>query len=305
MNILNYACRGVSWQPQLNVSSRDEALETMLDALCTEEFLSVNAELSKKGIFQALIEREALRTTAVGNSIAFPHARLENLTRALFAIATLKKPVFFGEQSVEVVCLILVPVSDPSISLKLMAQFSRVLMDEATHKLVLEAQNSKQLETLFAREDASIDKPLIARDIMRLPRWSVNEDTSLSECAKMMSNYQLRAIPVLDKDKHIVGEITADLLFRYGLPDFFARLKSVSFVAEFDPFEKYFQDERETPVRAVMSHAPQIVKPEHTVMEIVFDLAVKNVNKLYVTNHKDRWIGTVTKGTILDNVINL
>ena len=76
-------------------------------------------------------------------------------------------------------------------------------------------------------------------------------------------------------------------------------------MAEFDPFEKYFQDERETPVHAVMSHAPHVVKPEHTVMEIVFDLAVKNVNKLYVIDHKDRWIGTVTKGTILDNVINV
>ncbi len=305
MNILNYACRGVSWQPQLDVASRDAALEAILDVLCTEEFLSVNAELSKEGILQALVEREALRTTAVGNGIAFPHARLENLTRAIFAVATLKNPVQFGDQPVNIVCLTLVPVSDPSISLKLMAQFSRTLMDESTRKQVLEARDPKTLETLFAHEDASIDKPLIARDIMRLPRWSVNEDTSLSECAKMMSNYQLRAIPVLDENKHIVGEITADLLFRYGLPDFFARLKSVSFVAEFDPFEKYFQDERETPARAVMSHAPRIVKPEHTVMEIVFDLAVKNVNKLYVTDHKDRWIGTVTKGTILDNVINL
>jgi len=305
MNILNYACRGISWQPQLDVANRDATLETMLDALCTEEFLSVNADLSKGGILQALIEREALRTTAVGNRIAFPHARLENLTRALFAIATLKEPVQFGDQSVDIVCLILVPVSDPSISLKLMAQFSRVLVDEPTRNQVLAATDSKLLETLFAREDASLDKPLIARDIMRLPRWSVDEDTPLSECAKMMSNYQLRAIPVLDENKHIVGEITADLLFRYGLPDFFARLKSVSFVAEFDPFEKYFQDERDTPTHEVMSHAPHIVKPEHTVMEIVFDLAVKNLNKLYVTDHKDRWIGTVTKGTILDNVINL
>jgi len=305
MNILNYACRGVSWQPQLGAATRDAVFETMLDALCTEEFLSVNAELSKEGILQALIEREALRTTAVGNGIAFPHARLQNLTRALFAIATLRKPVQFGDQPVDIVCLILVPVSDPSISLKLMAQFSRVLMDEPTRKQVLSAKDSKLLEALFVREDASIDKPLVARDIMRLPRWSVNEETPLSECAKMMSNYQLRAIPVLDENKHIVGEITADLLFRYGLPDFFARLKSVSFVAEFDPFEKYFQDERETPARAVMSHEPRIVKPEHTVMEIVFDLAVKKANKLYVTDHKDRWVGTVTKGTILDNVINL
>ncbi len=305
MNILNYACRGISWQPRLRAENRDDVLKSMLDTLCTEEFLSVNDGLSKEGILHALIEREALRTTAVGNGIAFPHARLENLTRSLFAIATLEEPVQFGAETVNIVCLILVPVSDPSISLKLMAQFSRVLMDEPTRAQVLEARDSKTLEALFTHEDASIDKPLVARDIMRLPRWSVNEETPLSECAKMMSNYQLRAIPVLDDQKHIVGEITTDLLFRYGLPDFFARLKSVSFVAEFDPFEKYFEDERATQASSIMSHAPRIVEPEHTVMEIVFDLAVTSFNKLYVVDHTQRWIGTVTKGTILDNVINV
>jgi len=304
MNILNYACRTVSWQPSVVAENRDQALGLVVDTLCTDEFFDVNSDLSKEGILQALIEREALRSTVVGNGIAFPHARLENLTRALFAVATLKEPVLFGSQLVNIVCLILVPVSDPSISLKIMAQFSRVLMDESTRNQVLDSSDSARLESLFSNEDADVDMPLIARDIMRLPRWSVNENTTLSECAKMMSNYQLRAIPVLDDQQHIVGEITADLLFRYGLPDFFARLKSVSFVAEFDPFEKYFEDEREAPTSTIMSRQPRIVKPEHTVMEVVFDLAVKNFNKLYVTDHKDRWIGTVTKGTILDNVIN-
>ncbi len=304
MNILNYTLKEKSWLPGLDAASRDDVFRMMLDQLCTPEFLEVNAELTKEGILQALIERESLRTTAVGNGIAFPHARLENLTRAQFAVASLKEPVPFGEQYVDIVCLILVPSSDPSISLKLMAQFSRVLMDDENRNRVVTAQAPEELKQLFSK-DASIDKPLIARDIMRLPRWSVNEDTPLTECSRMMSNYQLRAIPVLDHEKRIVGEITTDLLFRYGLPDFFARLKSVSFVAEFDPFEKYFEDERKTEAGAIMSHAPRIVKPEHTVMEIVFDLAVTNFSKLYVVDHKDRWIGTVTKGTLLDNVINV
>ncbi len=305
MNILNYACRTVSWQPRLRAENRDEALRRMLDTLCTEEFLAVNPELSKEGILHALLEREALRSTAVGNGIAIPHARLESLTRSIFAIATFEKPVRFGAEAVRIVCLILVPISDPSISLKLMAQFSRTLMDEGTRQKVLDAKTPKELEALFSGGDSDIDKPLVARDIMRLPRWSVNEDTPLSECARMMSNYQLRAIPVLDDQKHIVGEITTDLLFRYGLPDFFARLKSVSFVAEFDPFEKYFADERGTQAGAIMLRNPRIVDPEYTIMEIVFDLAVTGFNKLYVVDHTGRWIGTVTKGTILDNVINV
>jgi len=304
MDMFNYACKGVSWQPGIEAEDRDALLSAMLDRLCTPDFFSVNDRLSKAGLLQALIDREGLRSTAVGNGSAFPHARVENLTRAVFAVGTPKRPVRFGEEEVGIVCLILVPVSDPSVSLKLMAGVSRILSDEAARERILRAETPAELEGCFSGE-TGIDKPICARDIMRLPRWSVNVDTLIADCARMMSVYGLRAVPVLDANRRIVGEVSVDLLFRYGLPDFFARLKSVSFVAEFDPFEKYFADERETPVGEVMSRAPRIVSPEHTIMEIVFDLAVKNFNKLYVVDERERWIGTVTKGTILDNVINL
>ena len=304
MNILNYACHDLSWQPQLKTKNRDETFSTILNTLCNDDFFTVNPALSKKGILQALIEREALRTTAVGNSIAFPHARLENLERPLFAIATLKNPVMFDEESVQIVCLILVPASDPSISLKIMAQFSRILLDDESRKKVLQAQDSKTLEVLFS-EETNLDKPLVARDIMRMPRWSIQEETLVSECAKMMSNYRLRAIPVINKQKQVIGEITSELLFKYGLPDFFERLKSVSFVAEFDPFEKYFKDERNTRAGDIMNTNPRIVSPEHTIMELVFDLAIKQYNKIYIADENGKWIGTVSKGTILDNVINI
>jgi CBS domain-containing protein len=241
----------------------------------------------------------------MGNEIAFPHARLDHLNHPIFAVATLEEPVLFGDQQTRLACLVLVPASDPSVSLKIMAKFSRVLLEDGGHERVLSAQTPEALRSLFEQEKESVDSPIFARDIMRMPRWGVPENTTISECAKMMSNYHLRAIPVLNAKKEIVGEITADLLFKYGLPDFFVRLKSVSFVAEFDPFEKYFKDERETPTSEVMSRQPCIVSPEHTVMEIVFDLAVKNFHKLYVVDSRGKWVGTVTKGTLLDNVINV
>lgn len=120
----------------------------------------------------------------------------------------------------------------------------------------------------------------------------------------MMSREQLRAIPVLDDQKRVVGEITSEQLFRYGLPDFFAKLKSVSFIAEFDPFEKYFADERNVPVGDVMETNARIVPLDYTVMEIVFDLAIQRFNKLYVTDADGHWVGTIDQGTVLNNVIN-
>lgn len=305
MKINQYCCHDGSWQPGLTAATRDEALDKMLGTLCSEHFYAVNDELSHEGILQALIERESLRSTAMGEGIAFPHARLENLTQALIAVATFAEPVMFGEEPIRIVCMILVPASDPGVSLKIMAHIARILGEEGARERVLSAQSARDLSSLFVRKDETIEETICAHDIMRMPRWSVTEETPVSECAKLMSNYQLLAIPVINREQQVVGEITAELLFRYGLPDFFARLKSVSFVAEFDPFEKYFEDERHTLVGEIMSKEACVVPKEHTMMEIVFDLAIRQYPKLYVVDEQQRWVGTVTKGTILDNVINI
>lgn len=304
MNILNYTRKPTSWQIGLSCGSRDEALDYMLQTLCDETFYKVNPGLTHAGILQKLIDREAQRTTAVGHEIAFPHARLEDLSQALFAVGTFVEPVKFEEFPVRIVCLLLVPASDPTLSLKTMAQLSRILMKPELHQQVLEARSWEILRSIIKEHNPRIDKPLLARDIMRPPRFSVEESDPVSKCSHMMSVNNLNAVPVVNADFHVVGEITVERLFRYGLPDFFAKLKSVSFIAEFDPFEKYFQDERNTPAREMMEPNARTVPTDFTIMEIVFELAIRSCSKLYVTDNDGRWIGTIDKGTVLDNVIN-
>lgn len=304
MNILNYTTRPASWQTGLQAEQRDQLFELMLDAVCTDEFLEANPELSKTEILQALISREQMRTTAMGHSIAFPHARLEKLNRAFLAVGTLAKPVFFENEPVQIVCLILAPASEPATSLKMMAQLSRALLDESVRQQVLNAPDPETLRNLFKQYNPRIDKSITARDIMRPPRFSVHENERITTCSHRMSVNNLQAIPVVNDEKKIIGEITVDRLFRYGLPDFFAQLKSVSFIAEFDPFEKYFEDERDMFVRDMMESNVRTVPLEYTLMEIVFDLTIKSAIKLYVVDDSGRWVGTIDKGTLLDNVIN-
>ncbi|HAS82918.1 MAG TPA: hypothetical protein DCS43_09675, partial [Verrucomicrobia bacterium] len=99
-------------------------------------------------------------------------------------------------------------------------------------------------------------------------------------------------------------EITVDGLFRYGLQEFFSNLKSVSFIAEFDPFEKYFANERNVPVGEILSKDTKQVPLDYTIMEIVFDLSILNWTSLYVVNDQGRWVGVIDKAIVLDNVIN-
>jgi mannitol/fructose-specific phosphotransferase system IIA component (Ntr-type) len=304
MNILNYTRKPVSWQTGLVAGPRDQILDTMLKTLCEQDFYAVNPELSHESIMQALINREAQRTTAVGQEIAFPHARLEHLKQALFAVGTFAEPVMFEEFPVRIVCLILVPASEPTVSLKTMAQLSRILMDPEVHRQVLEARTPETLRAIFKQHNPRIDKPIVASDIMRPPRFSVLDTDLVSKCSHMMSVNNLQAVPVVDAHHRILGEITVERLFRYGLPDFFAKLKSVSFIAEFDPFEKYFADERNTLAAEMMEPNARTVPMDFTIMEIVFELAIRSCTKLYVTDDDGRWVGTIDKGIVLDNVIN-
>ncbi len=304
MNIMNYTRREESWLPSLACTSRDDVLETMLEKLCSGEFFNVNRELSHESIMKALIDREARQSTAMTEGIAFPHARLEHLKKALFAVATLEEPVLFGDLPVRIVCLILVPISDPPISLKIMAQLSRLLADAEVRRQVLEAENGMELRNILKAHNPRIDKPIVARDIMRPPRFSVLDTDPVYTCSHLMSVNNLMAVPVVSRDRKVLGEITVGRLFRYGLPDFFAQLKSVSFIAEFDPFEKYFTDESRILAADMMEPKARTVPMDYTIMEIVFDLAIKSFPKLYVIDEAGRWVGTIDKALVLDNVIN-
>ncbi len=304
MNVMNYTRREESWQPKLEAGSRNQALEQVVQTLCSGEFYEVNPELTHETIVAALVKRESQRSTAVGEGIAFPHARLEHLSQALVAVATFDEPVMFEENPVQIVCLFLVPASDASISLKLMAQLSRLLMDSDVRDGVFSAQDGEALRNIVKQHNPRIDKVIEARDIMRPPRFSIREDEPVSKCTHTMSVNNLMAIPVINENHEILGEITVERLFRYGLPDFFSKLKSVSFIAEFDPFEKYFEDERNTLARDMMESSAKTVPVDYTIMEIVFDLAIRNFTKLYVVDEKGRWIGVIDKSVVLDNVIN-
>lgn len=304
MNIMNYTRRGASWLPGFETGPRDAVIGSILDHLCDPEFYAVNPELSRDSILTALLAREAQRSTAMGRGIAFPHARLEHLKQALFAVATFREPVFFAEHPVQIICLILVPTSDPSVSLKIMAQLSRLLADDTNRSEVLAAEAPDLLRDVFKRHNPRIDKPILARDIMRPPAFSVKSTESVARCSHLMSVNHLHAVPVVDEQRRILGQITVERLFRYGLPEFFSKLKSVSFIAEFDPFEKYFADERDMPVCDMMEQNARTVPMEYTIMEIVFDLAIRSYPKLYVTDDDGRWIGTIDKGLLLDNVLN-
>ncbi|GGL55723.1 PTS sugar transporter subunit IIA [Wenxinia marina] len=91
--------------------------------------------LKADSVAEALMEREGLGPTGVGDGIALPHARLEGLDRVRGLFVRLEKPLEFDavdRQPVDLVFALLAPADAGVEHLKALALVSRTMRDSHT-----------------------------------------------------------------------------------------------------------------------------------------------------------------------------
>jgi PTS system nitrogen regulatory IIA component len=88
--------------------------------------------LAESAIYEALLQRERLGSTGVGEGIAIPHGKLPGLDKIFGLVARLDKPVDFEAldgQPVDVLFLLLAPEGAGADHLKALARVARVLRE--------------------------------------------------------------------------------------------------------------------------------------------------------------------------------
>ena len=119
--------------PALKVNSKKQVLQELAARA------AVLSGQNERAIFDILMQREKLGSTAIGNGIAIPHGKMPGLTRLFGLFARLDRPVDFealDNQPVDLVFLLLAPESAGADHLKSLARIARLLRDPAiTHKL--------------------------------------------------------------------------------------------------------------------------------------------------------------------------
>jgi PTS system nitrogen regulatory IIA component len=112
--------------PALRVSGKKQALQELASQAARLTGLSDGA------IYEALLQRERLGSTGIGEGIAIPHGKLPGLTRIFGLMARLDKPVNFealDSQPVDVLFLLLAPEGAGADHLKALARVARVLRE--------------------------------------------------------------------------------------------------------------------------------------------------------------------------------
>ncbi|NCD32031.1 MAG: hypothetical protein EOL87_01295 [Spartobacteria bacterium] len=292
---------------QQNAKDKYELIKRMVNTITDDHFLRVHSHCQRDHIVDSVIRREHERSTAMGEGIALPHARLSQFSGFAVALATLAKPIEYNapdELPVDIVCMVLTSQNDPTISLKIMSRLASFLSKPGNRQKLLAATDPADVQEMLSGAEFAIDVPIRARDVMRTPRFSAGIETPMKEITRIMNLHQLPALPILDDIGRIAGEITGDSIMKLGLPEFFTHLKSVSFIEEFDPFEQYFKAESKHIASEIMNTKVSKHSVDTTIMQIVFDLAVKNYPQVYIVDENEQWIGIIDRGTVIDNVIS-
>jgi nitrogen PTS system EIIA component len=128
--------------PSLRVTSKKQALQ---------ELSAQAARLSgveEAAIFEALLQRERLGSTGIGEGLAIPHGKLPGLAKLFGLVARLEKPIDFEAldgQPVDILFLLLAPEGAGADHLKALARAARVLRQPGAMERIRAARDAAAL----------------------------------------------------------------------------------------------------------------------------------------------------------------
>ena len=111
--------------------------------------------VSAREIFDALLHRERLGSTGIGEGLAIPHGKLTKVKSIFGLFARLERPIDFDSLDgapVDLVFLLLAPEASGADHLKALACVARLLRDPGLVSALRATRNSEALFSLMAEQ---------------------------------------------------------------------------------------------------------------------------------------------------------
>jgi len=108
--------------------------------------------IARTAVFQSLIGRERLGSTALGHSVAVPHGRIKDLKAPHAAFLRLLEPVQFDSgdgRSAHLLFFLLVPEAATQVHLDLLAEIARLMADASVRQALASAQTPQEIHQIL------------------------------------------------------------------------------------------------------------------------------------------------------------
>jgi nitrogen PTS system EIIA component len=137
--------------PNLAGTTKQNVMEEVVKHLAT-----VQQGINAGELLKALLEREKLGSTGIGNGIAIPHGKLAGLTDIILVFARSIGGVPFEAidgKPIHLIFLLVAPANSTGGHLKALARLSRLLKNDAFRRALLTAPTAQDILSAINDED--------------------------------------------------------------------------------------------------------------------------------------------------------
>ncbi len=123
------------------------------------DYLEKNGAIKdKEALLSSLVEREKLGSTGIGENVAIPHAKSEEIDQILTLFGRSVGGIDFDsldKKPVHFVCLVIAPAHSTGHHLKALARISRLLKSQELRENIMKAQDKNEIYSILLNEDSS------------------------------------------------------------------------------------------------------------------------------------------------------
>ena len=131
----------------LNCKNKEEIIKELLD------LIAINYRgIDREKTLNAVLERENIESTSIGNGIAIPHARIGNCKDICVCIGLLQTGMDLNSidgKPVKIVFLILFPENKINLQLRFLARIARLLHDSMLSNALFECTSPENIIDTF------------------------------------------------------------------------------------------------------------------------------------------------------------
>jgi CBS domain-containing protein len=234
----------------------------------------------------------------IGDRVLLPHMRTDAVDHLLVAVGVSPQPLRSADEGAEpareqVVVLVLAPPSASNLYLQMVAALARALRDDEVVDRLVASTSPEEVLAIPELRQLVVQPRLTVRDVMTQRVFRVYPDTPVRELLDLFTRHELKAVPVVNEKREVLGVVTDRDLLRHLTPNTVRAgggARSDTTASDQPAFE--------VPVRDIMSRSVMCISEDQGIPEVAGIMINKDVERLPVVS-EGKLTGFLTRGDIL------
>ena len=139
---------------ELSAKEKQDVLRELANYLKAKEVIK-----NQESLYQALMERESLGSTGIGENVAIPHAKSDEVTQILTVFGRSRKGINFDSldrKPVYYLCLLIAPTHSTGLHLKALARISKLLSNKILRENISQAKSTDEIYSILIQKDIKL-----------------------------------------------------------------------------------------------------------------------------------------------------